>query len=164
VHQIWLTAIGRDRPGVVARIANVLLQHRLNIEDSQMRILGGRFAMMMLLRGEAHEDQLYRDLLAVGRELGLDYVYVHPMAEMEVDPPVPTHRASLFGGDRPGQVAAVSEALAALGVSITNLATRIEGQSSVLELEVVVPGGVDIRSELERVAREREIDVTVAEL
>src|SRR4051794_12846996 len=76
VHQIWLTAIGRDRPGIVAGIARVLLDHGLNIEDSQMRILGGRFSMMLLLRGDASEEQLYKDLLGPARDLGLDYIYV----------------------------------------------------------------------------------------
>src|SRR2546429_8243137 len=84
MRQLWLTAIGRDRPGIVARIAQVLLDHGLNIEDSQMRILGGRFSMMLLLRGEVHEDVLVRDLLTAGRELGLDYIYVHPIEEADV--------------------------------------------------------------------------------
>src|SRR6476660_6725156 len=94
VHQIWLTAIGRDRPGIVARIAKVLLDHELNIEDSQMRILGGRFAMMLLLRGNASEEALYKDLLSTGRELGLDYIYVHPISDTDAATPKPTHMAS----------------------------------------------------------------------
>src|SRR5258707_14851571 len=110
VHQIWLTAIGRDRPGIVARIAQVLLEHGLNIEDSQMRILGGRFAMMLLLRAEPHEQQLVKDLLAAGRELGLDYIYVHPISEAEASSPEPTHVLSVYGGGHPGHVAAPCEA------------------------------------------------------
>jgi glycine cleavage system transcriptional repressor len=164
VHQIWLTAIGRDRPGIVARIAKVLLQHELNIEDSQMRILGGRFAMMLLLRGPASEEALYKDLLATGRELGLDYIYVHPIAEAEVETPKPTHMASLYGADRPGQVAAVAERMASLGVNITGLSTRLEGKVSVQEVELTVPEGVDIRKELTEVAHERGIRLELAEI
>jgi glycine cleavage system transcriptional repressor len=164
VHQIWLTAIGRDRPGIVARIAKVLLQHELNIEDSQMRILGGRFAMMLLLRGPASEEALYKDLLATGRELGLDYIYVHPIAEADVQAPKPTHMASLYGADRPGQVAAVAERLAALGVNISGLSTRLEGKVSVQEVELTVPDGVDIRKELTEVAHARGIRLELIEL
>jgi glycine cleavage system transcriptional repressor len=164
VHQIWLTAIGRDRPGIVARIARVLVEHGLNIEDSQMRILSGRFAMMLLLRGEPRHEELVKDLLAAGRELGLDYIYVHPIGEAEVVPPPPTHVALLSGADRSGQVAAVAEALAELGVNITDLSTRIEGKSSVLRLELVVPPGVHIRDELSEVARERGIAFKIADL
>jgi len=143
VHQIWLTAIGRDKPGIVARIAKVLLDHGLNIEDSMMRILGGRFTMMLLLRGNASEEALYKDLLAAGRELGLDYIYVHPIADTEVETLKPTHIASLYGADRPGQVAAVADRLAALNVNITGLSTRLEGKASVQELELTVVREMD---------------------
>jgi glycine cleavage system transcriptional repressor len=164
VHQIWLTAIGRDKPGIVARIAKVLLDHGLNIEDSMMRILGGRFTMMLLLRGTANEEALYRDLLAAGRELGLDYIYVHPISDSDVVRPKPTHLASLYGADRPGQVAAVAERLAALGVNISGLSTRLEGKASVQELELTVPDGVDIRAELTDVAHERGIRLELLDL
>ena len=164
MHQIWLTAIGKDKPGIVARIARVLLDHGLNIEDSQMRILGGRFAMMLLLRGSTSEEKLYKDLLVAGRELGLDYIYVHPISAMDVASPKPTHMASLYGVDRPGQVAAVAERLAALEVNITGLSTRLEGKASVQELELTVPEGVDIGAELTEVAHERGIRLELAEL
>jgi len=164
VHQIWLTAIGKDKPGIVARIAKVLVDHGLNIEDSQMRILGGRFAMMLLLRGSASEEALYKDLLATGRELGLDYIYVHPIADADVDTPKPTHMASLYGADRPGQVAAVAERMAALGVNISGLSTRVEGNASVQEVELTVPEGVDIRSELTAIAHDRGIRLELADL
>src|SRR4051794_19832550 len=129
-----------------------------------MRILGGRFSMMLLLRGSASEEALYRDLLAAGRELGLDYIYVHPISDTDAITPKPTHIASLYGADRPGQVAAVAERLAALGVNISGLSTRVEGNASVQEVELTVPEGVDIRSELTDIARERGIRLELGEL
>jgi glycine cleavage system transcriptional repressor len=164
VPQIWLTAIGRDKPGIVARIAGVLLQHGLNIEDSQMRILGGRFAMMLLLRGNASEEALYKDLLATGRELGLDYIYVHPISDAEAVPPQPTHTLSVYGGDHPGIVAAVSDALARHGVNITDLETRLAGDVYVMLLEVVIPPGVDVNDAIAEVGREQGVDVSLREL
>jgi glycine cleavage system transcriptional repressor len=164
VHQIWLTAIGRDRPGIVARIARVLLDHGLNIEDSQMRILGGRFSMMLLLRGEPQEEQLVKDLLGAGRELGLDYIYVHPIGEADAAPPVPTHVLSVYGGDHPGIVAAVAEALAELGVNITDLQTRLAGNVYVMLLELVIPAGADIGDAIAAVGRDQGVDVSLREL
>jgi glycine cleavage system transcriptional repressor len=164
VQQIWLTAIGRDKPGIVARIARVLVDHGLNIEDSQMRILGGRFAMMLLLRGNASEEALYKDLLATGRELGLDYIYVHPIADAEAAPPQPTHALSVYGGDHPGIVAAVAEALAENGVNITDLETRLTGEVYVMLLELVIPAGVDITDAMAAVGREQGVDVSLREL
>ena len=164
VNQIWLTAIGRDRPGIVARIARVLLEHGLNIEDSQMRILGGRFAMMLLLRGNASEEALYKDLLATGRELGLDYIYVHPIGDTEGAPPQPTHALSVYGGDHPGIVAAVAEALAENGVNITDLETRLTGNVYVMLLEVVIPPGVDVAEAIIAVGRDQGVDVSLRAL
>jgi glycine cleavage system transcriptional repressor len=164
MHQMWLTAIGRDRPGIVARIARVLLDHGLNIEDSQMRILGGRFAMMLLLRGEPREEQLVKDLLAAGRELGLDYIYVHPIGEAEAAAPEPTHVLSVYGGDHPGIVAGVAEALAQLGVNITDLQTRLAGKVYVMLLELVLPPGTDVEEAIAAVGREQGVDVSLREL
>lgn len=164
VHQIWLTAIGRDRPGIVAGVANVLLAHGLNIEDSHMRILGGRFSMMLVVRGDAQEERLYRDLLAAGRELGLDYIYVHPIADADTTAPVPTHAVVFTGIDKPGQVAAVADTVAGVGANITDLSTKIEGPTSELHLELDVPEGVAIEEVLQKVAAERGIDVTVGAL
>ncbi len=44
-----LSAIGRDRPGIVAAVTAVLLEHGVNVEDSQMAILAGHFSMTLVL-------------------------------------------------------------------------------------------------------------------
>jgi glycine cleavage system transcriptional repressor len=164
VHQIWLTAIGRDKPGIVARIAGVLLEHGLNIEDSQMRILGGRFAMMLLLRGDTSEERLYKDLLGTARELGLDYIYVHPIAAADTAAPDATHLLSVHGGDHPGIVAAVAETLSENGANITDLQTRLAGGVYVMVLELVIPGDVDLTETLAAVGQEQGVDVSLREL
>ena len=45
-----VTAIGRDRPGIVAAISAALLDLEGNIEDSQMAILRGHFAVMLIVK------------------------------------------------------------------------------------------------------------------
>ncbi|MBM3890900.1 MAG: glycine cleavage system protein R, partial [Verrucomicrobia bacterium] len=39
-----VSAVGQDRPGIVDRISEFILDHDCNIEDSRMAILGGEFA------------------------------------------------------------------------------------------------------------------------
>jgi len=46
-----LTAIGEDRPGLVDELSSVLLDADLNIEDSRMSVLGGEFAIILLISG-----------------------------------------------------------------------------------------------------------------
>jgi len=164
VRQIWLTAIGRDRPGIVARIARVLLDHGMNIEDSQMRILGGRFSMMLLLRGDAEEQALLKDLVEAARELGLDYIYIHPIGPADIEAAEPTHVLTVYGADHPGIVAAVANALAEKSVNITDLQTRLAGGVYVMFMEVVLPEGADVASAVEAVGHEQGVDVALNEI
>src|SRR2546425_7586761 len=47
-----LSAIGRDRPGIVADLAELIYECDCNLEDSSMTILGSEFAVLLLLSGE----------------------------------------------------------------------------------------------------------------
>ena len=67
--QLALSAIGRDRPGIVAEVTRALLGHSLNITDSQMAVLGGRFTMMLIVDApEATDLDAVREELARTRE------------------------------------------------------------------------------------------------
>ena len=71
MRRLALTAIGRDRPGIVAAASRVLLAHRANVEDSQMTILRGHFTMMLVVSvpEEADVSTLRDDLEDVRAEL-----------------------------------------------------------------------------------------------
>lgn len=157
-----LTAIGRDRPGFVAAVAEALGRHGANIEDSQMRILGGQFAMMLLV--EAPDEAALRadlDDVAAREELeGLALSAVDPAA----DPAPPTHLVTVYGSDHPGIVHAFATELARLGVNITDLRTRLAGSVYLMLLEVAVPAGLDCEPTLARVAEIQGVEVTVREL
>jgi glycine cleavage system transcriptional repressor len=49
VPALALSALGRDRPGIVAEVTGVLVEHGVNVEDSRMAILRGEFAMVLVL-------------------------------------------------------------------------------------------------------------------
>src|SRR2546430_14730252 len=57
-----LSAIGRDRPGIVADLAELIYECDCNLEDSSMTILGSEFAVLLLLSGEG--DDVERRLTA----------------------------------------------------------------------------------------------------
>ena len=123
-----LSTIGRDRPGIVAAVADVLLRHDGNIEDSQMSILRGHFAMTLIVSApdSVDRDSLGAALDHVGATLGLDAVALNEVTE--VDPklePVPSHIVTVYGVDHPGIVHAVASQLAEHGVTITDLTTRL---------------------------------------
>ena len=74
-----LTANGKDRPGIVAAIARVLLESDCNIEDSQMARLGPDFACMLVLR--MPEGLLGDQWDKVIRTYHQRYRYKHPDAQ-----------------------------------------------------------------------------------
>jgi glycine cleavage system regulatory protein len=58
-----LSAIGRDRPGLVSELAQLVLDCDANLEDSRMTILGTDFAVILLCSSRASDAA---DRLALG--------------------------------------------------------------------------------------------------
>ncbi len=170
-----VTAIGRDRPGIVAALAEVLLASRANIEDSRMTILRGHLAMTLVVAvpDEIDPEGLSRDLEAVRGRLALESLSLSPVAELEAGPSsTPSHIVSVYGVDHPGIVHAVSSALAERGWNITDLATRLVGEDRpdplyTMILEVAVPEGTaaeEIDRALRPVAEAEGVEVTARPL
>ena len=169
-----LSAIGRDRPGIVAAVSGVLLRHGLNIEDSQMTILRGRFTMTLVVSAgaEADEPALRAELEDVAHELALDAVALSRLPEEEPpEEPAASHIVAVYGLDHPGIVHAATSALAERGVDITDLTTRLAGSEDrpiyALMIEVALPAGADadeLARALSDVGSDQGVDVTVRPL
>ena len=172
MRHLALSAIGHDRPGIVAGVTATLLRHELNVEDSQMTILRGHFAMVLVVSGPEALDvaELRRDLEEVGRELGLEAISLAEVADAAGAPPEPTHIVAVYGADHPGIVHAAARAVADAEGNITDLNARLseEGESAlyVLMMEVAAaPDRVDaLREALEAVGRKEGVEVTLREL
>jgi glycine cleavage system transcriptional repressor len=50
--KLVISALGADRPGIVDELSNIIYEHSLNIEDSRMTVLGGEFAILLLVSGD----------------------------------------------------------------------------------------------------------------
>jgi glycine cleavage system transcriptional repressor len=170
--QLALTAIGADRPGIVAEVTRALLGHSLNITDSQMAVLGGRFSMMLIVEApEATDLDAVREELARTRSrLDLDAVALHPLAATGAGAPdsAPSHIVTVYGVDHPGIVHAVSARLASRDVNVTDLETRLVGDGLyAMVLEVALPPDLDadtLARMLADVGAEQGVEVTVRPL
>src|SRR5438094_166616 len=49
VPHFAVSAVGADRPGIVAAVTGAFLEHGCNLEDTSMTILRGHFAMMLVV-------------------------------------------------------------------------------------------------------------------
>src|SRR5262249_58883177 len=80
-----MSAIGRDRPGIVADLAELIYECDCNLEDSRMTILGSEFAVLLLLSGQG--DDVERRLSSGCKRLGWEKrltVVIRPLEEASV--------------------------------------------------------------------------------
>jgi glycine cleavage system transcriptional repressor len=167
-----VTAIGRDRPGIVAALSRALLELEGNIEDSQMSILRGHFAVMLIVRvpEATAADELERRLAAAREELGLEALTVRGVDELDAPSPRPSHVLSVYGADHPGIVAGISAVLAEQGVNITDLETRLAGSTEaplyVMLMEIALGDARlrELEDALAGAAADAEVEVSLREL
>lgn len=173
--QFALSAIGRDRPGIVAEVTRALLGHSLNITDSQMAVLSGHFTMMLVVTAPEGTDLdlVGEELARTRRQLSLDALSLSPLGEAEAGGVAePSHIVTVYGVDHPGIVHAVSARLASRDINVTDLETRLIGEGGqaglyAMVLEVALPAGMaaeTLRAMLAEVGAEQGVDVTVRPL
>lgn len=46
-----ISALGKDRSGIVDQLSKTILDHDCNVADSRMTVLGGEFAILLLIEG-----------------------------------------------------------------------------------------------------------------
>ena len=169
----WIvTALGKDRPGIVAAVTKVLYQLGCNLEDSAMMRLEGEFAIMLIFSTPTTMTaaRLRRAFQPLERRLALA-VHVKPLTTSETRVPRTRSRPyliSVYGADRPGIVFRVSEALAKIGVNITDVHThRSVGKGPslyllLLEVELSpqrAPAAVE--AQLKRLAKQLKVEVSM---
>jgi glycine cleavage system transcriptional repressor len=174
VPHLAVSALGPDRPGIVAALTGVLLEHGANLEDSQMTILRGRFALMLIvaLPDAADPDSLSTDLDAIAAELSLEALFVREVEGGSAPAPEPSHVVTVYGVDHPGIVHQATKALAERAVDITDLNARLveeEGEETLytLMMEVAVPPRQDadeLEEALAAVAQREQVEIVVREL
>ena len=162
-----LTAVGPDRPGLVNGLSTLIVTAGANLEDSRMAILGGEFAMILLVSGS--DDALGRTRQLIGRiesELGLRCL----MKETSPAHPPPDYllyRIDVTGVDRPGIVQAVAAILASRNINVASLESHVSyapfsaTPMFVLKAALQVPSNTalaDLRDELAATCHEENLD------
>jgi len=172
MSSILLSISGFDRPGIVCDVAEALQHLNVNIEDSSMTALRGRFTMMLIVRmpeqismGElkaALAELEQRTRLSVQSQTISD-------AEASAPPLEPDYVITVHGADKVGIVHAVTAALAELGVSIVDVSTqsRASDTGSVYMMVLEVAAGEQghaMTSTLTDVANNIGVNVDIHEL
>lgn len=165
-----LTAIGRDRPGIVHEISQAINEAAGNLEDSRMAVLGGEFALIVLLSGVLSAvERLRGELPRIESRLGLR-VTMQDTHAAEVPRGSSLYRLRVTGVDRPGIVVAISKTLASRGVNVVSLESRLANAPEsgtplfVLSTEIHLPSDValsSLRQRLEEVCDAEDLDFSL---
>ncbi|HEY8514676.1 MAG TPA: ACT domain-containing protein [Candidatus Binatia bacterium] len=169
-NYVVFTAVGPDRPGLVNELSALIREAGANLEDSRMAILGGEFAMIMLISGS---EEVVERVKQIGARVENDLKLRCILKETRrVAPPSDylPYRIDVRGADRPGIVQAVASILASRGINVASLESRVtyapESGTPLFDLEAVlhVPSKIvlsELRSELAATCEKEGLDFTL---
>ncbi|VAW78214.1 hypothetical protein MNBD_GAMMA14-1447 [hydrothermal vent metagenome] len=141
-----LTLVGKDQPGIVAKVTSALFEVGCNLGETSMIRLGDNFTVMMLVQSDQGEVQLRDALEPVLKSLSL-VLHIDPVQAGLHQRPVPDVRILVHGADRAGIVSRVTSRAAEAGLNIIDLESDVCGSESepiyVLQIEGVAVSGID---------------------
>lgn len=174
MNHFALTIIGRDHPGIVARVTKVLFDLGCNIADSSCTILGGQFAMILII---SHPKFDNRESFGIAFEpiekdgLSVFLRTLQPGGEAARYLQGELCLISVYGSDKPGIVYPVVKELGDRKINITDLNTKLVGSPEspvyVMMIEAILPPDIPIE-QLDEVMTELkeklQVDITVRDI
>jgi glycine cleavage system transcriptional repressor len=141
-----LTLIGKDRPGIVAQTSTALFEAGCNFGEASMMRLGGNFSIMLMVQYHGKAEQLSEAIAPVAQALDLR-LHIDPIEGQLHDHRIPDVRISVYGADRAGIVAEVTNALAQAGLDIFDLESDVAGTGQkpvyIMQIEGHAAQGID---------------------
>jgi len=171
MNHFALTIVGRDRPGIVSQVTKILYDLGCNIADSSCSILGGQFAMILILGHPELTDQdgfgdAFKPL--EDADLSTSLRVLKPGGEIRSHIEGDICMISVYGSDKPGIVYRVAQVLGEKNVNITDLNTKLVGSEErpvyVMVIEAALPENVaeeDVNSWLAPIRDDLQVDITV---
>jgi len=122
--KLVISALGADRPGIVDEISNIIYKHSLNIEDSRMTVLGGEFAMLLLVSGEPSSiDAFQTQIHEIEQALQMQLMIKVTDDTAPIKNAIP-YAVEVTAIDHPGIVNNISRFFSQRGINIVNLHTE----------------------------------------
>jgi glycine cleavage system transcriptional repressor len=162
MEKLVISVLGTDRPGIVASVSSLLMNHKCNVEDVSQTILQGEFVGIFIASAPAETDLqgLREEFDRSLHPLGLNVLIkgLHPPPE-----PAGLEESEPFvvvttGPDRLGLVAGITGVMAGFRVNITHLKAAFRGgddpHRNTMIYEVDVPVSTDRRAFMEALRRE----------
>lgn len=120
---IVISALGSDRPGIVESLSRAVLERQGNILDSRMTVLGGEFAVLMLVSGsEGTLSQLEADQASLSEQLDL-LITLKRTRRPDQRPASLPYEVDVVAMDNPGIVHEIANFFSSRSINIDDLHT-----------------------------------------
>ena len=167
-----ISAIGQDRPGIVDEISAFILAHECNVEDSRMAVLGGDFAVIMLVSGAQQHVHLLADHLPDLRAKSDLTMLSRPAHSPSAPKPLPVvpYLLKAVGMDHAGIVHNIAHLLAGLNINVESAETSTSHSPQTgtpifaMHMKLTAPANLNpanIRSQLADLGEDLNVDITV---
>ncbi len=122
-NYLVISALGKDRPGIVDQLTKVILDYECNIIDSRMTVLGGEFAILMMVEGNWNTlAKLENTLPELKSSLGLT-VISERTEERQTDTRLMPYLVEVVSLDHPGIVHRLAGFFSQRDINIEDLNT-----------------------------------------
>lgn len=118
-----ISALGSDHPGIVNALAKKIADHDCNIEDSRMMVLGGEFAIMLMVSGNWNTIAKLQDSMPMlEQELGMTIICKQTTSRQKGQKILP-YVAEVISIDHQGIVSNLAEFFSSRQINIEDLST-----------------------------------------
>ncbi|MGC8767318.1 MAG: glycine cleavage system protein R [Brevinematia bacterium] len=176
MKRLSLICMGKDKPGIVAKVSEVLFKSGGSIEGSRMSLIQGEFAIILIftLFDDSKMHFLRRELKRVEYEMDIDVnvreldEYEYSNAQVDIEK---TYIIDVYGADKPGIVFNVSNVLFMNGINIIDLFTDVvrRKDKDIYVMSITVDGNnipsVEfLREKVEKVCKEMGLEISIHEV
>ena len=122
-NYLVLSALGKDRPGIVKSLSKRILDGGCNIADSRMTVLGGEFAILLLVEGQWNTlAKLENALPELESELNLTIIGKRTERRTQSSNLLP-YMIEVVAMDHPGIVNQLAEFFSERNINIEDMVT-----------------------------------------
>jgi len=169
-NKLVISVITQDRPGIVKEISEAVNQSGCNIEDSRMMVLGGSFAILMMVSGDdASVSTLQKKEEQLSASLGT-MVQMQVTSDRNLAEQGRPYIIEVVALDHPGIVKELSEFVASRKINIEALDTETYAAphtgSTMFRLDMTVNIPKDVKTsafknELIEFCDQKNLDVVI---
>lgn len=146
-----ISALGNDKSGIVNQLTKTILDQGGNISESRMTVLGGEFAMMLLVTGSQESiDNIISKLEETGEKLNLTLIAKETQTQKSEQKRLP-YQVKVVSMDHPGIVHNISDFLSSRELNIEEIETTTYPASHTgtpmfsLEMTISVPADSSVK-------------------